>query len=107
MYSTKRLAAPVCAPGGISHHASSPQRGGGGRPSPLPSGPTRPLLRARNAGSLRHCGQVGRASARRPAIASSRNGDQKIIAARPAKYVLRVVSTSWTSFGDERRASST
>ena len=56
-----------------------------GRP-PLDSAPTSALFLARKAGSLRHSGHVGAASLRRPAIASSRNGDQKIIAALPAKY---------------------
>src|ERR687893_1297334 len=63
-----------------------------------PPGPaiavTMPLFLARNALSDLHCGQVGAASLRRPAISSSRKDDQTIMAALPAKYVARVVSTS-------------
>ena len=49
------------------------------------SGPTSPLFSARKAGFFLHSGQDGLVSARRPAMPSSRNGDQNIIAARPAK----------------------
>src|SRR5919198_1651411 len=95
MYSTELRAASASAPTVMPHDESSPNWAAGlGLRSPSASGPTSPLFRARNAGSARHWGHVGTASARRPAIASSRNGDQKIIAARPAKYVLRVLSTS-------------
>src|SRR5919107_249125 len=100
MYSTKRLAASVFLFAVIPQDESSPNWAGVLVPSPLDSAPTRPLLRARNAGSLRHCGQVGTASSRSPAIASRRNGDQKIIAALPAKYARRVVSTSWKPPGE-------
>ena len=56
-----------------------------GVPPEPASGPTRPLFSARNAGFFLHCGHDGLVSARRPAMPSSRNGDQNIIAARPAK----------------------
>ena len=56
----------------------------GSPPEPV-SGPTSPLFLARNAGSFLHSGHEGFVSARRPAMPSSRNGDQNIIAARPAK----------------------
>jgi hypothetical protein len=55
----------------------------------LPSGPlmavTIPLLVARNDGSARHWGQLGRASLLSPASSSSRNDDQMIMAALPAR----------------------
>src|SRR4051812_42743113 len=66
----------------------------GGCPA-LPRGPTKPLFLARNDRSFLHCGHDGRVSLRRPAMPSRRNGDHMIIAARPAKYVPRVESTSW------------
>src|SRR5829696_589910 len=66
-----------------------------GLPPLLDSGPTRPEFLARKARSSLHSGQDGRVSSRSPAMPSSRNGDQNIIAARPAKYVPRVESTSW------------
>src|SRR5688572_5271809 len=69
--------------------------------SPEPEiGPTRPLFLARNAGSFLHSLQDGLVSSRSPAIPSSRNGDQNIIAARPAKYVPRVDSTSCAPLGE-------
>lgn len=56
-----------------------------GSPAAPEIGPTRPLFLARKAGSFLHCGHEGLVSLRRPAMPSSRNGDQNIIAARPAK----------------------
>src|ERR671917_1145946 len=66
-----------------------------GAPSAPVRGPIRPLFLARNAGSFLHSLHDGFVSLRRPAMPSSRKGDQNIIAARPAKYVPRVESTSW------------
>jgi hypothetical protein len=54
-----------------------------------PPGPeiavTMPLFLARNSLSERHCGQLGAASLRSPAISSSRNEDQTTMAALPEK----------------------
>jgi hypothetical protein len=65
-----------------------------GSPAEPASGPTSPLFSARNAGFFLHSLHDGLVSARRPAMPSSKNGDQNIIAARPEKYVPRVESTS-------------
>src|SRR5689334_16934953 len=94
MYLTYCLAASVFFPPAvIAHEVSSPKPAGS-----LPSGPliavTMPLFLARNAGSAAHCGQLGLASFRSPAISSRMNDDQTSIAALPAKYVARVESTS-------------
>src|SRR5215213_5419975 len=93
MYATNFLAASVCLPLlVIAQLVISPKLAG------CPAGPeiavTTPLFLARYALSDLHCGQVGRASLRRPAISSSRNDDHTTIAALPEKYVARVVSTS-------------
>ena len=94
MYSTNFSDGSASAPAAIVHDVISPNVGG-----PVPDGPwievTTPLFLARNAGSLLHWGQVGRASFRRPAISSRMKLDQITIAALPAKYAARVVSTSW------------
>src|ERR687890_244843 len=78
----------------IAHEVTSPKVAGS-----EPDGPwiavTTPLFLARKPGSFLHSGQVGSASFRRPAISSRMNVDQMIIAACPAKYDARVVSTSW------------
>jgi hypothetical protein len=56
---------------------------------------TMPLWSARNDGSARHWGQVGRASLLSPASSSRRNDDQMIMAALPARYAARVLVASW------------
>src|SRR5688500_7220031 len=92
MNSTSCLAASVLASTEMLNVETEPNWLG----SPVPdSGPTSPLFLARKAGSFLHSGHAGLVSLRRPAMPSSRNGDQNIIAARPAKYVARVESTSW------------
>src|SRR5215207_449422 len=93
MYSTSFSAAALFASTVIANVETVPNCAGGW--PELASGPTRPLFLARNAGSFLHSGHDGRVSLRSPAIPSSRNGDQNIIAARPAKWVPRVDSTSW------------
>src|SRR3954451_17955918 len=95
MYLTYCLAASeFLPPAVITHEVSSPNPAGS-----VPSGPltavTIPLFFASNAGSAAHCGQLGLASFRRPAISSRMNDDHTSIAALPAKYVPRVESTSW------------
>src|SRR3954454_22189016 len=94
MYSTNFLAGSVAASAGMVHDVISPKVAG----SP-PDGPwsavTTPLFLARKAGSSLHSAQVGRASFRSPAISSRVKLDQISIAAWPAKYDARVVSTSW------------
>ena len=67
----------------------------GSVPSALSAG-TNPELFARNSGSSPHSSHVGSASLRSPASSSRMNGDQISIAASPAKYVARVVSTFCT-----------
>src|SRR5687768_4520516 len=92
-YSTKSADDPAES-AAIAHDVTSPNVAGSD-----PEGPwiavTTPLFLARKPGSFLHSGQVGRASLRRPAISSRMNVDQMIIAACPAKYDARVVSTSW------------
>src|SRR3954454_7158940 len=94
MYSTNFLAESVAESAVIVHDVTSPKTAGS-----LPSGPwievSTPLFLARYAGSFLHSGQFGSASLRSPAISSSTNVDQMNIAALPAKYCARVVSTSW------------
>src|SRR3954467_13576670 len=93
MYSTNFCAGSLFASAGIVHEVISPKVAGS-----EPDGPwievTTPLFLARNAGSCLHSGQLGKASLRSPAISSRMNVDQMIIAAWPAKYDARVVSTS-------------
>src|SRR5829696_9032481 len=93
MYSTRSPA--VSADSAVMlHEVTSPKVAGS-----EPEGPwiavTTPLFLARKPGSFLHSGHVGSASFRRPAISSRMNVDQMIIAAWPAKYDARVVSTSW------------
>src|SRR3954465_5751130 len=94
MYSTNCLAGSVAEPAVIVQEVTSPKTDGS-----LLDGPwmlvTTPLFLARKAGSFLHSAQVGSASLRRPAISSRTNVDQMNIAALPAKYEARVVSTSW------------
>src|SRR4051812_9788887 len=94
MYSTNFFAGSVADPSVIVHDVTSPKTAGCWE-----SGPwivvTTPVFLARNAGSCLHCGQLGSASLRRPAISSRTKVDQMNIAALPAKYDARVVSTSW------------
>ena len=93
MYSTNCWDGSLAASAVIVHDVTSPNVAGS-----EPDGPwievTTPLFLARKAGSFLHSGQVGRASFRRPAISSRMKLDQMIIAACPAKYDARVVSTS-------------
>ena len=83
MYSTNCWEAATSASAPMTNATSSPNWVG------LPAGPptavTIPLLFARNMGSAVHSSQVGSASLRSPASSSSRNEDQMIIAASPAK----------------------
>src|SRR3954451_9496505 len=94
MYFTKASAGSVAASAVIVQDVISPKV-----EDPEPDGPwsdvTTPLFLSRNAGSVLHSGQVGRASFRRPAISSRIKLDQISIAPLPAKYAARVVSTSW------------
>src|SRR5919107_5150194 len=103
-YSTVALAASVCASTEIANPETLPNWLGS--PPFTESGPTRPEFFARNAGSFLHSGHDGFVSERSPAMPSSRNGDQNIIAARPAKYVPRVESTSWLPLTEYFPASS-
>src|SRR3954454_23399221 len=97
MYSTNCLAGSVAASAVTVHEVISPKVAGS-----EPDGPwsevTTPLFFARNAGSFLHSGQVGSAAFRRPAISSRMKLDQISIAAWPAKYDARVVSTSCAPF---------
>src|SRR3954466_9229993 len=99
MYSTNFLAESVEAFAEISQDVTSPKTAGS-----EPDGPwmavTTPLFFARNAGSFLHSGQVGSASLRRPASSSRMKVDQMTIAALPAKYWARVVSTSCSPSGE-------
>ena len=80
MYSMNSLAGSVAESAVATHEVISPKTAG-----PSPSGPsivvTTPVFLARYAGSSAHSGQLGNASLRRPAISSSRNVDQMIMAA--------------------------
>src|SRR4051812_13703467 len=93
MYSTNCLEGSVAASAVIVQDVISPKVAG-----PVPDGPwievTTPLFLARNDGSFLHSGHVGRASFRSPAISSRMKLDQMTMAAWPAKYDARVVSTS-------------
>ena len=93
MYSTNCWDGSVAASAVTVHEVTSPNVAGS-----EPEGPwievTTPLFSARNAGFFLHSGHVGSASLRSPAISSRMKLDQMIIAAWPAKYDARVVSTS-------------
>src|ERR671921_2591181 len=99
MYSTNFLAESVEAFAEISQEVISPKTAGS-----VPDGPlmavTTPLFFARKAGSFLHSGQVGSASFRSPASSSRMKVDQITIAALPAKYCARVVSTSCSPDGE-------
>src|SRR4051812_32404122 len=94
MYSMNCFDGSASASAVMVHEVISPKVAGAD-----PEGPwievTAPEFLARNAGSFLHSGQLGSASFRRPAISSRMNVDQMTIAAFPAKYDARVVSTSW------------
>src|SRR4051812_25184041 len=77
----------------IVHEVTSPKVAGSEADGPWIE-VTTPLFSAKKAGSFLHSGQFGRASFRSPAISSRMNVDQMTIAACPAKYDARVVSTS-------------
>src|SRR4029453_11152652 len=97
MYSTNCLAASTLPSLTIEKLVTSPNWAGS-----VPWGPvmavTTPLFLDRNSLSERHSGQVGRASLRSPASSSSRNDDQTIIAALPAKWAARGVAASCPLF---------
>jgi hypothetical protein len=84
MYFTNFLAESAFPPAVIAHEVSSPKPAGS-----EPFGPrtavTNPLFFAIHAGSAVHCGQLGFASFRSPAISSRMNDDHTIMAALPAK----------------------
>src|SRR3954452_21461235 len=93
MYSTNFFAGSVEEPSVIVQDVTSPNTAGSSLSGPLIV-VTTPVFLARKAGSFLHSGQFGSASLRSPAISSRTNVDQMNIAALPAKYDARVVSTS-------------